>query len=65
MNDFLTALALVLVIEGMIYVVMPGTMQRLAKRLLVLPGDRLRLLGVLLVAVGVALVWVIRGTGMP
>ncbi|KAF0113493.1 MAG: hypothetical protein FD149_2118 [Rhodospirillaceae bacterium] len=31
MNDFLTALALVLVIEGLIYAIMPETMQRLAQ----------------------------------
>lgn len=61
MNDFITALALVLVIEGLIYATMPGIMKHMVEQMLALPNDRLRLVGVLLAAMGVMLTWIIRG----
>lgn len=61
MSDFLTALALVLVIEGLIYAIMPETMKHMVEQVLALPSDRLRLIGVLLAAIGVMFTWIIRG----
>lgn len=61
MNDFLTALSLILVIEGVACAVIPEVMKRMVGHVLAIPSDRLRVGGVILVAVGVMLVWVIRG----
>ena len=60
MKDFLTALALVLVIEGMLYAVFPEGMRRAATRAALIPPSALRLAGLAAAGVGVVLVWLIR-----
>jgi len=60
MRDFLTALALVLVIEGILYALLPDTMKRLAARATAVPPQALRLGGLLAACVGVVLVWALR-----
>ena len=61
MRDFATALALALVIEGMLYSLMPGAMQRLNAQVSVLPARALRAAGLAAACGGVAAVWLIRG----
>jgi uncharacterized protein YjeT (DUF2065 family) len=60
MRDFLTALALILVIEGIVYALLPEIMKRLAARMTALPVQSLRLAGLAAACVGVIVVWVLR-----
>jgi uncharacterized protein len=60
MRDLWTALALVLVIEGILYALLPETMKRVAIRVTVASPQILRAAGLLCAAVGVALVWLVR-----
>lgn len=61
MTDLLTALALVLVVEGLCYALMPDATRQLMSRLMEQPRPRMRLIGVATMAVGVVGVWLIRG----
>lgn len=60
MRDFATALALTLVIEGMLYSLAPGVMRRLNTQVALLPAATLRLAGLAAACLGVAAVWLIR-----
>jgi uncharacterized protein len=60
MRDFLTALALVLVIEGIAYSLSPDMMRRLAARTAATPAQALRVGGLIAACIGVILVWVLR-----
>jgi len=60
MIEFATALGLVLVIEGLLYASIPGTLKRVALQIQGLPDNALRMAGVAVVAAGVALIWIIR-----
>jgi uncharacterized protein len=60
-RDFATALALVLVIEGVLYSLLPNAMQRLNAQVSALPPTTLRLAGLAAACGGVAAVWLIRG----
>ncbi len=61
MQDLLTALGLVLVLEGLIWAVFPRygrQMMDLASRT---PEQQMQIGGALAVALGVAIVWLVRG----
>ena len=60
MKDLGTALALVLVIEGMLYSLLPAVMQQLNAQVAVLPASILRIAGLAAACLGVAVVWLIR-----
>jgi uncharacterized protein YjeT (DUF2065 family) len=60
MRDLWTALALVLVIEGVLYALFPEGMKRAAARALAIPPQALRMAGLAAVCLGVALVWLVR-----
>jgi hypothetical protein len=60
MRDFLTALALILVIEGIFHALLPDTMKRVAARMTAMPAQTLRIGGLIAACVGVVLVWVLR-----
>jgi len=60
MRDFATALALVLVIEGILYALLPEAMKRMASRAMALPPQVLRTTGLLAACLGVVAVWVLR-----
>jgi uncharacterized protein len=51
------ALGLVLVIEGLTYALVPGQMQQMMKMLQDQPPERLRVMGTVVLAVGVFIVW--------
>ena len=61
MTELLTALALVLVIEGALYALFPGRMRDLVVLMLELPDEVLRRSGLIAVTLGVMAVWLIRG----
>jgi len=63
MRDFATAVALILVIEGILYALLPETMKRLAIRAMATPAPSLRAAGLIAACLGVALVWVLRHPG--
>jgi uncharacterized protein len=56
-ENILTALGLVLVIEGLTYALVPGHMQTMMKSLLEQPPERLRVMGTAVLAVGVFVIW--------
>ena len=61
MQDFLAAIGLVLVIEGLVYGGFPGLARKLATEVLSMPETALRIGGLAASAVGVAVVWLVRG----
>jgi uncharacterized protein YjeT (DUF2065 family) len=60
MKDFGTALALVLVIEGVLYALFPEGMKRMAGQMLALPPATLRVAGLASAGLGVLVVWILR-----
>ena len=60
MKDFATALALVFVIEGILYSAFPEGMKRMVAQVGTLPVSALRVTGLLAACLGVAAVWLIR-----
>jgi uncharacterized protein len=60
MRDFSTALALALVIEGVLYSLAPAVMQRLNAQVSAMPAPALRVAGLAAACLGVAAVWFIR-----
>ncbi|WP_217569336.1 DUF2065 domain-containing protein [Mesorhizobium sp. GbtcB19] len=61
MQDFVAAIGLVLVIEGLVYGGFPGLARKLASEVLSMPENALRIGGLVAIAVGVAIVWLVRG----
>jgi uncharacterized protein len=60
MRDLWTALALVLVIEGILYALFPEGMKRVAARAMTVPPQALRGAGLVAAAIGVVIVWLLR-----
>ena len=60
MHDFFVALALVLVIEGLLYAAFPSLMRSLVERMTQFTDTALRQTGLLTAAVGVAFIWIIK-----
>ena len=61
MTDFLAALGLVFVIEGVLLAAFPGGAKRTMASVTELPDGSLRIAGVIAAAAGVIIVWLIRG----
>ncbi|MEI5678030.1 MULTISPECIES: DUF2065 domain-containing protein [unclassified Mesorhizobium] len=61
MSDFIAAMGLVLVIEGLIYGGFPSLAKKLASEVLLVPENALRVAGLAAIAIGVAIVWIARG----
>ncbi|WP_299473603.1 DUF2065 domain-containing protein [uncultured Roseibium sp.] len=61
MIDFVTALGLVLVIEGVLYALLPGGMKTIMRGALETPDQTLRVTGLVVAALGLIIVWIIRG----
>jgi uncharacterized protein YjeT (DUF2065 family) len=61
MDDLLTALALVLVIEGGLYALFPEGMRRMMAQMQEIPENRLRTMGLIGAVIGVVGVWLLRG----
>ncbi len=60
MKELATALALVLVIEGILWSLFPDAMKRAAARAAALDSPTLRVGGLAFAGAGVAIVWLIR-----
>jgi uncharacterized protein len=60
MSDFVTALGLVFVIEGLLYAFVPGHLKAVMALMQSTPEDSLRMGGLIATAIGVALVWLAR-----
>lgn len=61
LQDFLAAIGLVFVVEGLIYGGFPKLARRLASEVLAMPEGALRVAGLSSIAIGVAVVWLVRG----
>lgn len=61
MKDFATALALALVVEGVLYALFPDAMRRMIVRVAAMPANIVRVSGLAAACAGVAAVWLIRG----
>ena len=60
MNDFLAAIGLVLVIEGLLYAVCPGAVRRMMEMARETSDSTLRAGGLMALVVGVLIVWLVR-----
>lgn len=58
----ITALGLALFIEGAAYALLPETLRRLLVAALERPVAKLRVMGLTLVAIGVAMIWLAQRT---
>jgi uncharacterized protein YjeT (DUF2065 family) len=60
MKDLWTALALVLVIEGVLYALFPEAMKKMVAQMLTVPAPVLRAAGLAAACLGVGFVWLMR-----
>jgi uncharacterized protein YjeT (DUF2065 family) len=61
MSDFLVALGLVFVIEGIVFAAFPGAAKRAMTTVQETPDGPLRVVGIASAVIGVVLVWLMRG----
>ena len=61
MNDLIVALGLVLVIEGLIWAALPDFGKTMLAAVVSTPPATLRLAGTIAIALGVGIVWLVRG----
>ena len=63
MTDFLAALGLVLVLEGLCFAAFPGAAKRAMAEIAGTPEARIRLVGLLSAVAGIVVVWLVRWVG--
>lgn len=61
MTDFLAALGLVFVIEGLLFAALPGPAKRAMTSVMETPEGQLRVIGIASAAIGLVVVWLARG----
>jgi hypothetical protein len=61
MSDFVAALGLVFVIEGLLFAAFPGQAKRAMESVLETPDGTLRTIGLVSALVGLVVVWLVRG----
>ena len=61
MTDLITALGLALAIEGILYALFPDAMRKMMAQILSQPTVAIRTAGLLAAAIGVVIVWLVRG----
>jgi uncharacterized protein YjeT (DUF2065 family) len=61
LTELLSALGLVLALEGALYAAFPGAMRRALTSIGTQPDQALRMAGLIALMGGVALVWLVRG----
>lgn len=61
MSELITAIGLVLILEGLVYGAFPAFGKRLGEMLQATPEETLRLAGLSCAIVGFFLVWLVRG----
>jgi uncharacterized protein len=60
MQELAVALALVLVIEGVLYAAAPSAMKRMMLQVLQVNDEQLRMMGLACAVIGVGLIWALR-----
>jgi len=60
MKDLWTALALMLVVEGVLYALFPDGMKKMVAQMLMVPAPVLRAAGLAAACLGVGFVWLMR-----
>lgn len=61
MNDLFAALALAVVVEGLLYAAFPDQMKRALVSLLETPNSKLRVVALTIAAIGLMILFLIRG----
>lgn len=61
MSDFIVAIGLVLVIEGILYAAFPGFLKKALEMLAGMPESQTRMVGLTLALAGITIVWLVRG----
>jgi uncharacterized protein len=61
MTDFLAALGLVFIIEGLVFAAFPHAARRAAVTTTQTPDEALRLVGLLSAVFGLTVLWLVRG----
>ena len=61
MTEFLVAIGLVFVIEGLLFAAFPSAAKRLAATAIESPETSLRVAGLISAVIGLVLIWVVRG----
>lgn len=60
MRDFLAALGLLLVVEGIVFAAFPEAVKRAMAEAAQSPADRMRIVGLVSAVIGLAIVWFVR-----
>ncbi|MGH6928078.1 MAG: DUF2065 domain-containing protein [Dongiaceae bacterium] len=60
-SDLVTALGLVLVIEGLLLALFPDGLKRMIAEIMMKPSQGLRVGGVVSAVIGVGVIWLVRG----
>lgn len=61
MTDFLAALGLVFVVEGLVFAAFPEAAKRAVTMMTQTPDQRLRSVGILSAVFGLVMLWLVRG----
>jgi uncharacterized protein len=61
MSEFIVAIGLVLVIEGLVFAAFPAAAKRLAASAMESPDLSLRIAGIASAMIGLVLIWLVRG----
>lgn len=61
MDDFIVALGLVFVIEGLVFSAFPATAKHAMESVQQAPDGTLRTVGIVSAIIGIVLIWAIRG----
>jgi len=61
MSDFIVALGLVFVIEGLVFAVSPASAKNAMAHVIETADGPLRLVGIVAAVLGVVIVWLVRG----
>ena len=61
MSDFLVAIGLFFVIEGLVYALAPSFIRRMAEELPLVSDRQMRAFGLAAICLGVFFVWMVRG----
>jgi uncharacterized protein YjeT (DUF2065 family) len=61
MSDFLAAIGLVFVIEGLVFAAFPAQAKRAMQSVMETPEASLRVIGIGSAIVGIVVVWLVRG----
>jgi len=60
-TDFLAALALAIILEGLLYAAFPEQMKKMLASILSRPASTIRAAALACAAVGLVLLWIVRG----